>query len=467
MCSPPRARQVATFVAFAQRKSHFDISALQFAAAALNDPKSIELIWQTDEQKASRKLNIPKSWQNAVANLGQLVAKGELQALTVVQAEPLHIRPVDASVQAALVARVLCKGTCTLPPDALAPWRWPERWAVVLTASKEMGPDFCKGLNKAAVATGKNNVLNLRSLIGGHRPTALRAIGAMLGMVSALDLRDNMLTAAELTTLGRALASARSLNTLVLSGNPLDATAVADLCGGLAEGGANNTISDLELSRTTMGGAEEAAGALASVVSLKGELRSLVMSHTMMDDAAGAAFITNLAHPSPPLGEGVAIKLATLDLSHNALHSGFASKLKTALSALNRLTTCSLAHNNLGADVAGKVIRALLGHPSLRTLDLTNTNLCDCSPQVHRAVHALLVATLLMTAARHAAHVSNSRLVAFPNIVLLSMCVVIPSPPPSPLSTRPRPRQGGHRMRSASSPMPLPTRPLLNLTLLT
>ena len=184
--------EVATFLAFAQGAPSIGMLQLHTAAGILNDAKSrqrVETVWKNDEEAASKEkelaanfTSLPKTSpaREAVAQVERRVKMGEIQALTMLTPEPLTMKPLDEDVEVTLVARVLCKGSASLPPEAAAPWKWPERWGRILKAGKEIDEaSFSAGLLAASVAAGKN-VLAIRGQLGGHRATAIRAVGMML-----------------------------------------------------------------------------------------------------------------------------------------------------------------------------------------------------------------------------------------------------------------------------------------------
>ena len=59
--------------------------------------------------------------------------------LKLIAADPLKIAPSSEEFDAYLVAKVFCTGSCDLPPEAAAPWRWAERWTPVLNAGQSLG----------------------------------------------------------------------------------------------------------------------------------------------------------------------------------------------------------------------------------------------------------------------------------------------------------------------------------------
>ena len=354
-----------------------------------------------------------------------MAADGTMPLVEQSHAEPPALRVTSDVVRAALVARVLTCKDYALPPAVAAVWRWDERWHPVVSAGRRMGVAFSRGLFRASSENAAFSRLNLRSQLGGNRPTALGAVAALALTVASVDLRDNQLSGAELGVLTDALATSAAVETLQLAGNPLSARELAALFEALVRGGASR-LSELDASRTRLmdcGGGEQPAAppagsaepaevaeehgggrqaahaehaehaehaavdamvALGRVVTNGGSLSSLSLAQAGLSDAAAAAFVAAIGKPAPPLPPGRRLQLAHLDLSSNQLGGRFADALAAALAAaisrLPLLATLSLAHNNLGWDAGSVVIRAALAVSSLRTLNLTSTNLCDCSP---------------------------------------------------------------------------------------
>ena len=251
--------EVGTFLSFVQGKHTLELSELHAAAIAVHQVKQIETVWRDTVAGEAREAalkkafeSLPKVKRDIVNQLLTLASKGELPACFQVESlAPLRLRAGDERVECALVVNVICRSSCTLPPEAACPWRWSSGWGGVLARGRQVGREFSTGLLKGSVVQGKS-ILNLRALIGGHRPTALRAVGAMLPSVSNVDLRDNMLTPIELGLLLSSLtAAAASLTKLNLGGNPLDAGAVGALCLGLTSADGCK-LGDLDLSRTRL-----------------------------------------------------------------------------------------------------------------------------------------------------------------------------------------------------------------------
>ena len=382
--------EVAMYVAFAQHCTAVEMPELQAAAAALTAQTAIDSIWR-DSQPGEARItaikkkydSLPRAWRDSVAQVSQLANNGEIPVLTVEASKPLRLKPRSAEVETKLVAKILCRGNCTLPPEVSAPWRWAEWWSPIIAEGKGIGKEFSKGLQKVSAATGKS-ALNLRSLIAGHRPTSLRAIGLLLEALTSIDLRDNMLNADELIWVGSALATASTLAKLVMAGNPLDAAAMAMMFSGVPS--SNSALNEIDLSRTKLDGDSDGAvvevGKFANAITLGGKLRTLLMAQSSLSDSAAAAFIEELGKPSPPLEAGVVLGLTTLDLSNNNLGAKFAAALAGALTSLPKLININLAYNKFGSEAGAVVITAILGHEPMRSVDISGTNLCDCAPSV-------------------------------------------------------------------------------------
>ena len=382
--------EVAMYVAFAQHCPAVEMPELQLAAAALTAQTALDSIWR-DSQPGEARItaikkkyeSLPRAWRDSVNQLTQLANNGEIPVVTVEASKPLKLKPRTTELETKLVTKILCRGNCMLPPETSAPWRWAEWWSPIIAEGKTIGKEFGKGLHKVSAATGKN-ALNLRSLIAGHRPTSLRAIGLLLDALTSIDLRDNMLTAEEMAWVGGALATASTLAKLVMAGNPLDAAAMAAIFSGMSN--PKSALNEIDLSRTKLEGDTDQSvievGKFANAITLGGKLRVLLMSQSSFSDSAAAIFVEELGKPSPPLEAGAVLGLTSLDLSHNCLGAKFADALKSSLAALPKLSTINLAYNKFGAEAGAVVIVAILGHEPIRSVDLSGTNLCDCSPEV-------------------------------------------------------------------------------------
>ena len=222
--------ETATYLSFA-RKQQQTVAArnvgieredLQAAAVAINARPGEHA---TDADLAQGLFDgLPAAVKAGVDELIKQVADGHVPIVQLVQIATGSEQPSPSIVfdgargdemRLFLVVQSLCKGRCKLPPSAACPWRWSQSWEPVLTAGAEIGRDFSKGLLACSreTSSGKTS-LDLRGQIGGHRPTAIRAVSLLLHVVTSADLRDNQLSGAELVQLGSALAGTDTLKTI-------------------------------------------------------------------------------------------------------------------------------------------------------------------------------------------------------------------------------------------------------------
>ena len=84
----------------------------------------------------------------------------------------------------------------SLPDDREAlPWRWSAWFNNVVRVGKELGDGFGDGLVRAIGAT--DGQLDVGCQLGGHRPTAVMAVGELMLGLRFIDLSQNSLTAAQ------------------------------------------------------------------------------------------------------------------------------------------------------------------------------------------------------------------------------------------------------------------------------
>ena len=137
------------------------------------------------------------------------VLQDKLPLFTLLQAEPLRIQAAHLSFQEYLVARALCQGTRRMDTPA---WQLRAFWGFALQLGAEMGESFGKGLLYAAGTKGEVLDLGPRGgKLGGHRPTALRAVACIAHVVRSMDLSAAKLSAQEADTIAEAVASSPSL----------------------------------------------------------------------------------------------------------------------------------------------------------------------------------------------------------------------------------------------------------------
>ena len=153
---------------------------------------------QTEVFKAIGEL--PQEWQDAMQGIRERVRQDRLPLLSLLSASPLEMQSSHLSFQEFFTARALCNGQ-RLIPRAAEPWRWSAWWGNTLRHGSEMGRMFGHGLLQACGLSKTDAALELRAKLGGHRPTALRAISLLLHAARSLDLSDNNLRGDEMHAL--------------------------------------------------------------------------------------------------------------------------------------------------------------------------------------------------------------------------------------------------------------------------
>ena len=211
----------------------------------------------------------------------------------------------------------------------------------------------------------------------------------------------------ELVALAETLVASEHLTGLNLAGNPITARGLHTLFAASASHPSvppkpqssppKLRLTELDLSRTRLGGQGEAAdadlGALACEIARSDGLHgSLNLANIVLSDTSGAIFMSKLTSTLQP---GCAIRITHLNLSRNALGQATIGALSGALPCCVMLCTLNISHNNLGSAAGGETLTMCLRLPSLRTLDLSGANLCDCSPLHPRAGPALWTAAAI------------------------------------------------------------------------
>ena len=180
------------------------------------DAASFELKLGHEGRRRAMRLALEKmqpGLREALHAVREWVVQNRLPLMTLVQSEPLQMQASHLSFQEFFCARAICKGM-HLPGEP--PWRWGRWWANTVRLGGELGSKFGVGLVRAAGVTGK---LDLIGQLGGHRPTALASVAAMLHGLSSIDLSENGITPAELETLAHAIRSSATLTGLSLAKN--------------------------------------------------------------------------------------------------------------------------------------------------------------------------------------------------------------------------------------------------------
>ena len=231
---------------------------------------------------------LPAELRSVVQMLRARVGQDQLPLLTLLQSEPLLMQSSHLSFQEFYCARALRRGM-SLPGEP--PWRWSSWWANCLRLGIELGDGFGNGLMRAAGARGS---LDLSGQIGGHRPTALAAVGELMLGLRSIDLSNNEITATEITTIARAVKSSRTLTELSLAKNAIgDAGAVA-----IADVLSESKLISLNLFNT--GTKEEGARAFIAALPTVPSLTKLNLQYNALrGDSKKALEAANALRPHP------------------------------------------------------------------------------------------------------------------------------------------------------------------------
>ena len=210
---------------------------------------------------------LPSALQDGARALRTWVVQGQLPLLTLQQAEPFQMQASHLSFQEFCCAKAICKGIA-LPGEP--PWRWSAWWANTLRLGAELGPQFGRGLVRAA---GASTALDLVGQIGGHRPTSLAAVAQLMLGVTSIDLSENGITPSELRALAQAIEASETLTSLSLSKNAIGDEGVIALSSVLAR----SRLTTLNLFGT--GIKEEGAKALTGAISAASALSHLNLQY--------------------------------------------------------------------------------------------------------------------------------------------------------------------------------------------
>ena len=179
---------------------------------------------------------LPEAMQDALRAVRERCMQDRLPLVSLLQADPFEMQFSHLSFQEFFAARATCARTYRLPPSAAEPWRWPVWWANTLRLGAEMGADFASGmLEGSRVVNGR---LNLHGAIGGHRPTAMRAVVELCCVAPSVALGQNSLTREEVRAMAMALQRNMLLRQLDLSKNALKDEGGAVVLQALSTGGA-------------------------------------------------------------------------------------------------------------------------------------------------------------------------------------------------------------------------------------
>lgn len=216
-------------------------------------------------------VELPTAMQDALGAVRERCMQDRLPLLSLLQLDPFEMQFSHLSFQEYFAARATCGSTYRLPPSAAEPWRWPVWWANTLRLGAEMGDRFAAGmLEGSRVVNGR---LNLHGAIGGHRPTAMRAVFELCRVAPSIALSQNALSKEEARLIASALHGNGRLRVLDLSKNTLKDEGGALLARALGEGEARRHLESLRLVACSLG--SQSARGLAGVVRAASSLSCL------------------------------------------------------------------------------------------------------------------------------------------------------------------------------------------------
>ena len=330
---------------------------------------------------------LPEDILALVRTVRDRVCQDRLPLLTLLQSDPLQMQSSHLSFQEFYAARALQSGAFLLPPAASEPWRWSAWWSNTLRLGAEMGASFAHGLLASLGSASTSRIehgLDIRARIAGDRPTALQAIGILLKIMQAADLRDNRFESlSDVQELAQVIREAGSSCVhLSLAGNAFGVEGVEELCSVLPIG-----VKHLDFSRTMHcreHDHESAAGIEAIFASscTSQSLLSLVLQRNRLSDTDGLAIAKALA-------DGRAPHLTTLDVSRNQLGVQTAKALEFSMPACKSLATLKLQDNAFTVDGGSAIAVAIARCKALTCLDLSGNRLCTTPDTREFSVEAI------------------------------------------------------------------------------
>ena len=366
------------FHAYAQERKTIRSSDIEVATLAVGNPAELAIIFSaanTPEKRAegvkTAFAKLPSAMRELKREVTSLVEAGKLPLLVVSSEEPFEMKPTKDSYIEFFTAQAICKGY-HLPTESAEPWRWSQWWEPIVKRGQEIGPEFVKGLHSASTARADSS-LKLRSRVGGHRPTSLKAIGMLIQVSQQVDLRDNRLTDDECPYLAKALESAPKLTQLNMAGNRFTSDSAISLSKACEK--SESRIQTIDFSRNRFCSGDSVDDMLAAVGGLNAMAVTLSLGRSGINDEQGAkllpAFKLSLAESIP--------RITKLDLSRNGLGALSMGAMAQLFAACPGLSHLDLSRNELGV-AGGSAIAAALAKSSLRVLDISATNICDCVP---------------------------------------------------------------------------------------
>lgn len=292
--------------------------------------------------------------------------RGALQgAQTLARKSLFRFQAAHLSFQEFFVAQAICQGIQLAPEEPL-PWHWDEWMANAMTLGTHMGPPFRRGLLLTS-GLAPNAEVNLAGRLGGHRPTALRAVALIMQEATAINLSRNRLgvrLADEEQEVGvlwsrmtGAVRTSQTLRSLNVGHNALKEDLVIALVKALAQ---NPLCTSIDVAGNLVG--LDGGQALADYAASSGTLSDLRI------DSDRALPIKKLKGTEPAESltlQGMGFKVAS------------AAVIATLIKTNAAVTALNLADNPLGAKAGLVLADAVRANTSLTALDLSFTDLGD------------------------------------------------------------------------------------------
>ena len=186
-----RLMQAVFFKAHVAQRRDIEDWQLDEAALSLELPKVLTDIRKRFEGQAEKGralrdacAQLPPLVRDALIQMRQRVANDELPLFSLLETEPLKLQSSHLSFQEYFAARMLREEGTRL--SGVPPWQWSAWWQNAVKLGSEMD-GFGSGMLRAAGVQG--DTLDLSHKLGGHRPTVLMVLCAMLKGSQILELK--------------------------------------------------------------------------------------------------------------------------------------------------------------------------------------------------------------------------------------------------------------------------------------
>ncbi|OWZ21218.1 hypothetical protein PHMEG_0004267 [Phytophthora megakarya] len=225
--------------------------------------------------------------------------------------------------------------------------------------------------NKRSGRSKRHLALQLQQFgLGDSKIIALSKSLRGFQAIQVLDLSDNRLTDASIIPLLQSLVAVGSciLTMLNISKNELgrkgclQVSRFLDIC---------RTLTDLDLSHTTLGGDDEAFAPVAAAIESHPSLKRVNLSHNSIGECGGILLGTMLTNPT--------CVVQALDVSWNNIRRSGAVALGIAMRTNTSLRTLNMSMNRCGDGGGEQLAAALACNTTLAVLDLSHNALTGIS----------------------------------------------------------------------------------------